>query len=241
MKRILLLGLLWVPMLAVASGGGPELQKSLNDVRNQASLQNGAKIFMNYCIGCHSLQYSRFERVGADLGIPEDLLKSSLMFTAEKPGELMKSPMKPADGAKWFGKTPPDLSVIARSRGTDWLYTYFMTFYADPSRPWGVNNLVFKDVGMPHVLADLQGTQKPVYHEEHGHKVLVGVEPADDAAKAKSENYRRVVTDLVNFLDYVGEPIKVTRWDLGWKVILYLFIFTFFAFLMKRSFWDELH
>jgi ubiquinol-cytochrome c reductase cytochrome c1 subunit len=240
MKRILL-GLLLVPVLAFANVGGPELQKSLNDVRNQASLQNGAKIFMNYCIGCHSMKYSRFERVGVDLGIPDDLLRKDIMFTAEKPGELMNTPMDAASGQKWFGKAPPDLSVTARSRGTDWLYTYFMTFYADPTRPWGMNNLVFKDVGMPNPLWELQGAQKPVYHEADGHKVLVGVEPADEAAKAKSEGYRRTVTDLVNFLDYVGEPAKVTRWDLGWKVILYLFIFTFFAYLMKRSFWDELH
>lgn len=240
MKRILL-GLLLVPMLTLANTDGPELQKSLNDVRNKASLQNGAKIFVNYCIGCHSMKYSRFERVGADLGIPDDLLKSELMFTAEKSGELMHSPMGAAEGLKWFGKTPPDLSVIARSRGADWLYTYFMTFYNDPTRPWGVNNLVFRDVGMPNVLWELQGEQKPVYHEADGHKVLVGVEPANDAAKAKEEGYRRTVTDLVNFLDYVGEPAKTIRWDLGWKVILYLFIFTFFAYLMKRSFWDELH
>jgi len=240
MKRILFC-LLLLPMFAFASGGGPELQKSLNDVRNQASLQNGAKIFVNYCIGCHSMKYSRFERVGVDLGIPEDLLKRDIMFTAEKPGELMHTPMTADSGQKWFGKAVPDLSVIARSRGTDWLYTYFMTFYTDPARPWGVNNLVFRDVGMPHVLWELQGAQKPVYHEENGHKVLVGVEPADEAAKAKTEGYRRTVTDLVNFLDYVGEPAKVVRWDLGWKVILYLFIFTFFAYLMKRAFWDELH
>jgi len=240
MKRILFC-LLLLPMVALAAGGGPELQKSLNDVRNKASLQNGAKIFVNYCIGCHSMKYSRFERVGVDLGIPEDLLKRDIMFTAEKPGELMHTPMTAASGQKWFGKAPPDLSVTARSRGTDWLYTYFMTFYADPKRPWGMNNLVFRDVGMPHVLWELQGAQKPVYHEENGHKVLVGVEPADEAAKAKSEGYRRTVTDLVNFLDYVGEPAKVVRWDLGWKVILYLFIFTFFAYLMKRAFWDELH
>jgi ubiquinol-cytochrome c reductase cytochrome c1 subunit len=240
MKRILL-GLLLVPVLAFANAGGPELQKSLNDVRNKASLQNGAKIFVNYCIGCHSMKYSRFERVGADLGIPADLLKSDLMFTAEKPGELMHTPMGAAEGQKWFGKTPPDLSVTARARGTDWLYTYFMTFYKDPARPWGVNNVVFPDVGMPNILWELQGEQKPVYHEADGHKVLIGAEPADEAAKAKSEGYRRTVTDLVNFLDYVGEPAKTIRWDLGWKVILYLFIFTFFATLMKRAFWSHLH
>ena len=163
MRRIILaLTSLLLPAVAFSAGGGIELQKAHNDITDIASLQTGAKLFVNYCLGCHSAKYVRFQRIGKDLGLTDDELKKNLMFNTEKVGDTMSIAMDDADAKKWFGAAPPDLSVIARARGTDWLYSYLLSFYLDPSRPLGVNNLVFKDVGMPHVLWERQGWQKPV-------------------------------------------------------------------------------
>jgi len=238
------LTLLLPGMVFAASGGVPLIQAN-NDIADQASLQAGAKLFVNYCMGCHSAQYVRFERVGRDLGLTEEELLENLMFTAKKVGETMTIAMDKDDGKKWFGVTPPDLSVIARARGTDWLYTYLLSFYLDSSRPWGVNNLVFKDVGMPHVLWERQGWQKPFYEtvtDEDGnsHQVIKKL-VVDKADEAKAEQYRKEMRDLVNFLEYIGEPAKLERRALGWKVILFLFIFLGFAYALKKEYWRDIH
>lgn len=251
MKKVILTLTLLIPSIAFASTGEVKLEKAHNDISDLASLQEGAKLFVNYCMGCHSAQYVRFERVGKDLGIPEDELKENLMFTADKVGETMTIAMKKEDGINWFGVVPPDLSVIARARGTDWLYTYLLSFYLDPSRPLGVNNLVFKDVGMPHVLWDLQGWQKLVHETEtdakgHTHEVtkleLVDKDQMSEAEyQEKTEEYHNKVRNLVNFLEYIGEPAKLQRQDLGWKVIVFLIIFAIFAYLLKHEYWRDVH
>jgi ubiquinol-cytochrome c reductase cytochrome c1 subunit len=248
MRRLILALSLLLPSMAFASSGGFELFSANNDITDKASLQAGAKLFVNYCMGCHSAQYVRFQRIGKDLGLSDKELKQNLMFSAEKVGETMTIAMDKDDAERWFGVMPPDLSVIARARGTDWLYTYMLTFYLDPSRPLGVNNLVFKDVGMPHVLWERQGWQKPVYEtvtDEKGntHEVVIGVDLVDktDEAKAKADQYRKDVRDLVNFLEYIGEPAKLERYDLGWKVILFLLIFLGFAYALKKEYWRDVH
>jgi ubiquinol-cytochrome c reductase cytochrome c1 subunit len=243
-KWILALTLL-LPCMAFAFGG-MELQNANNDLRDKTSLQSGAKLFVNYCMGCHSAQYVRYGRVGKDLGLTDEELRSNLMFGAEKVGDMMTIAMDKEDSAKWFGVVPPDLSVIARARGVDWLYTYLLTFYLDPSRPMGVNNLVFKDVGMPHVLWERQGWQKPVYETVtdaggKAHEVIKSLELVDKADEASAEQYRKDVRDIVNFLDYIGEPTKLERQDLGWKVIGFLFIFLIFAILLKLEYWRDVH
>jgi ubiquinol-cytochrome c reductase cytochrome c1 subunit len=246
MRRLIVaFTLLLSTSIALASGGGVELQQAHNDITDKASLQTGAKLFVNYCMGCHSTQYSRYQRVATDLGLSNEEVMTNLMFNTNKIGETMTIAMDPDDGERWFGVTPPDLSTIARARGTDWLYTYLLSFYLDPSRPMGVNNLVFKDVGMPHVLWDRQGWQKAVHEtvtDDHGkaHEVIK-LELVNSADEAKADNYRQDVRNLVNFLDYVGEPAKLKRYDLGWKVLLFLAIFFVFAYFLKKEYWRDVH
>ncbi len=246
MRRVILALTLLLPTMAFAASGGIELQHADNDISDKASLQAGAKLFVNYCMGCHSAQYVRFSRMGKDLGLSDDELKENLMFSTEKVGETMTIAMAPDEAKRWFGVTPPDLSVIARARGVDWLYTYLLTFYLDPSRPWGVNNLVFKDVGMPHVLWEQQGWQKPVYgmvtdDEGKSHQVIKSLELVNPADEAKADQYKKDVRDLVNFLDYMGEPAKLERKSLGWKVMFFLFVFLIFAYLLKKEYWRDIH
>jgi len=235
---------------AFAAGGGVPLMHIETNLDDKASLQKGAKIFVNYCLSCHSAEFMRFSRMGKDLGITDDQLKENLMFAADKVGEPMWISMDQGDAARWFGVTPPDLSVIARARGTDWLYTYFMSFYKDDSRPWGVNNLVFKDVGMPHVLWEMQGgVPEPVYKtvtgkDGHEHQVIDKlVLPQGDMSDAEYQkvqgDYQRSMANLVSFLEYLGEPAKLQRYDLGVKVILFLFILFIIAYLLKKEFWKD--
>ena len=215
------------------------------DTSDIPSLQRGARIFVNFCMGCHSAAYMRYNRLGQDLNISEETLKSNFMFGTDKPGNTMISSMRSSDATKFFGVAPPDLSVIARSRGADWLYTYFMSYYSDPDRPFGVNNLRFKDVAMPHVLWELQGIQKPVYETvtlEDGTTVdrIVRLE-LDEKDKQKTKDYEKTVYDLVNFLVYLAEPAKLKRQKIGAWVILYLVIFLLIAYLLKKEYWKDVH
>ena len=214
------------------------------DLSNRQSLLRGARTFVNYCLSCHSAAFMRYNRLGLDLGIPEDVLKANLMFGTDKPGETMTVAMNPADAERWFGVAPPDLSVTARARGADWLYTYFMTFYRDPARPTGVNNLAFKDVAMPHVLWELQGWQRPVYQETgegaQSGKVIDHLE-LESPGLQNEEQYEATVRDLVNFLVYLGEPIKLKRHTIGLWVILYLVILLGIVYLLKREYWSDVH
>ncbi len=256
MKRLIGLFAIVFCALSHANVAGVHLDKAPTDLRDVASLQRGAGVYMNYCQGCHTLQYMRYNRVAADLGLTdaagkvnEQLVKKYLNFVGEKSTEFMVNSMPKAEVAKWFGKVPPDLTLEARVRGKDWLYTYLRTFYLDESRPWGVNNLVFKDVGMPHVLVKLQGTQVPVYEIEHKaqpdgstHEVrhIVGLE-LKTPGLLSVEEYDTLVGDLVNFLDYIAEPTKLDRYRLGGWAMLFLVIFLVFAYLLKREYWKDVH
>lgn len=235
--------LLATPLIARAESEGT-LPHAENDVRNLASLQRGARNFMNYCSGCHSAQFVRFNRIGTDLGISEEELKANLMFAAEKPFETIKSSLPSADGRKWFGNAPPDLSLMARARGTDYLFAFLSGFYADASRPTGVNNVVLPGTAMPHVLADLQGVQVMLPAgpggEEEDETVLSRLKPGSPGTMS-AENYAEFVRDTVNFLEYIGEPVQVKRRDLGVWVTLFLLVFTGFAFLLKREYFRDIH
>ncbi len=215
------------------------------DTSDARSLQRGARTFVNYCMGCHSASYMRYNRLGQDLGISESILRQNFMFGTDKPGDTMEIAMRKTDALQFFDVVPPDLSVIARSRGADWLYAYFMTFYSDPSRPFGVNNLTFKDVAMPHVLWELQGLQGPVYKTEiqgDGTEVEVIERLKLDApGKQKPEEYAETIYDLVNFLVYLAEPAKFKRQKIGIWVIVYLLFFLILAYMLKKEYWKDIH
>jgi ubiquinol-cytochrome c reductase cytochrome c1 subunit len=192
-----------------ASEGGAHLEKANNDVANLASLQRGARNVVNYCYGCHSAQYVRFNRIAADLGLTEAQLQENLMFTGERPSDQMKNTMAPKDAERWFGRAPPDLSLIARAKGADHIYTFLKSFYVDPSRPTGMNNTVLPGAAMPHVLWELQGVQRKVEvgkADEHGdiEKHQTGFELVTKG-KLSAEEYDQFVRDTVNFLDYIGK------------------------------------
>ena len=225
---------------APAEEGG--LQSSHANVWNLASLQHGARAYFNYCSGCHSIKYMSYARLADDLKLSNDEVLKNFAFTGAKIGDQVVSNM-PADGSsQWFGKTPPDLSLEARSKGPDWIYTYLKSFYLDPSRPVGWNNVVFPNASMPNVLWELQGLQKA-----HFAPAKPGEEPAVEklelASKGRqsAEEYDRTARDLTAFLKYVGEPAALKRESMGVWVILYLAFFTFIAWLLKHEFWKDVH
>lgn len=245
MKKLFAILLLVSPAFVFASSGSVHLDRANIDPTNKQSLQRGARTFVNYCMGCHSARYQRYNRLGRDLGINEDMVIEDLMFTGDKTGDHMDIAMSKSDGKKFFGAAPPDLTLVARVRGNDWLYTYLRTFYLDDSRPFGVNNLVFHNVGMPHVLWELQGWQKPVYEtvtdgNGHEHQVIEGLELVEEGSQTPDE-YDRTVRDLVNFLAYMGEPVKQERQALGVKVLLFLLVFFIIAYLLKKEYWKDVH
>ena len=240
---ILALTLLLTPLTVMAAGHGPKLQDADVDLKDQASMQRGAKYFVNYCQGCHSLQYMRYKRMAQDLGIPEDELRENLLFGDAKPADMMTNALKPADGEAWFGTEIPDLTLVTRWRSPDWLYSYLKSYYVDDSRPYGVNNLVFPDVGMPHPFAHLQGVQAPVYAGGHGEEDgghVIGVKLVEPGQLTPAE-YDVMVRDLTNFLTYVGEPYKLERRQLGLYVLLFLGLMFILAVYMKREFWKDVH
>ena len=244
MKRIIFAVLALLPGLVLAAGGGFPLDKAEYDLSDKASLQRGAATFMNYCAGCHSTQYQRYNRVAADIGKPEELMRENLIFTGAKIGDLMKSAMSEKDAARWFGAPPPDLTLVARVRGADWIYTYLRSFYVDETRPFGVNNAVFPSVGMPHVLEPLQGTPRAEF-ETH---TLDGVEmqqvvsiKSDGNGEMNNEEYDQTVLDLVNFLVYSAEPVQQERERMGFWVLGFIAIFFIFTVLLKKEFWRDVH
>jgi ubiquinol-cytochrome c reductase cytochrome b subunit len=255
MAGLVLIGVLcFLPLKAVGAGGSAvHLDHMQVDPHNKASLQHGAKLYMNYCMGCHSLKYARYERVATDLDIPIDLMQANLMFDpGEKVGALMDNAMDTKMAKKWFGVAPPDLTLVARARGTDWLYTYLRTFYSDPSRPYGVNNKVFPDVGMPHALLELQGMQECASGPHGGGQrdPLTGKDIHDDpcsqfsiteAGEMSPEEYDEAMYDLVNFLAYMGEPIAAKRERLGVYVLLFIALFFVFTWLLNREYWKDVH
>lgn len=243
MILVILFGML--PGLATATESSVALAKAHIDPEDRESLQRGARIFVNYCLSCHSASYMRFSRLAQDLNISEKLVKENLMFVTDKIGNNMEVAMRAQDAEAWFGVAPPDLSVIARSRGVDWLYTFLISFYLDPSRPTGVNNLLFKDTAMPHVLWELQGWQAPLLRTSTGQdgektKVIEGLELITPGKLNKTE-FRQTTRDLVNLLAYMGEPAQLIRRRLGLWVIGFLVVFLGVVYALKREYWKDIH
>jgi ubiquinol-cytochrome c reductase cytochrome c1 subunit len=221
--------------------GALQMEPANTDVSDLASLQRGAKYFVNYCLGCHSAQYVRYNRLGADLELTEEQLVENIMFTGERPFDTMTNAMTDEDAARWFGVAPPDLSLIARSRGTDYLYNFLRGFYEDDAALSGANNLWLENTAMPHVLWELQGVRRAVFTETEGavptfeHFETVSVGTLDDA------EYDELVRDIVTFLDYIGEPMQLERRALGVRVIGFLLIFLLIAYMLKREIWKDVH
>lgn len=224
---------------AVFAATAEDLDPANNDVSDTDSLQRGAKYFVNYCLGCHSAKYVRYSRVAADLHIDEKDLVENLMFTGQRPFDMMSNSMLPDDAKRWFGVEPPDMSLLARSLGTDYIYSYLRSFYSSPGRPNGVDNTVLPGTAMPHVLWQLQGVQKAVFSaDEHGNEMFERFENGAPGMLSEAD-YDAVVRDIVNFLDYISEPIQLERQALGAKVIAFLLLLLVLAYLLKKEIWSD--
>mgnify|MGYP001627184406 CR=1 FL=1 len=237
-----LLALLLAPVMGWSAGAEVKLDKAPIDLEDGLSLQRGARLFVNYCLNCHSAAYMRYNRL-TDLGLSEEDIEKYLVFTGAKVGSTMTVAMNADDAKRWFGAAPPDLTVIARSRGPDWLYTYLRTFYRDDSRALGWNNLTFPQVGMPHALWELQGVQvlKEEEVELHGEKRLVKRLVLAEPGKLSRTEYDAAVADLVNYLTYMGEPARLKRIQIGIVVILFLAVLFVLTYLLKKEFWKDVH
>ena len=226
---------------AMAATGG-DLQQSGVDLGDQASLQRGAQLYMNYCSGCHSLKYLRYSRIAEDLGLTEEQVMDNLNFTGAKFGEQVMVSMPEANATEWFGKMPPDLSLISRVRGSDWIYTYLKSFYLDESSALGWNNKLFPAVSMPNPLWELQGLQ----HAEFGEPDATGERPVTglkvtQPGSLDPQAFDQSVRDITAFLEYAGEPAALKRQSMGVWVILFLAAFTFLAWLLKKEYWRDVH
>jgi ubiquinol-cytochrome c reductase cytochrome c1 subunit len=247
--RLLAVAGLLVPILSFASGGGGFMQKANNDVGDIASLQRGAANFVNYCAGCHSAKYIRYNKLQEDLQLTEEQVTKNLLFAARKTDELMTVAMPANDAERWFGRTPPDLTLVARSRGTDWVYTFLKTFYIDENAPTGTNNLALPNASMPHVLWELQGLQEAAFAETEDANGSVISHFGDPAyfehfetvqpGSLSAEEFDRFARDLVNFLDWAGTPEQLQRQKLGIWVILFLLVFLIFSYLLKVEIWKD--
>ena len=253
MKQIKKLALGFVMALGLvaaahANSGTIALDKAPNKTNDLASLQNGAKLFVNYCLGCHSAAFMRYNRL-KDIGLTEQQIKDNLLFTTEKVGDTMKANVNPAQAKEWFGAVPPDLTVIARAKagnggtGADYLYTYLRSYYRDDARPTGWNNLVFPNVGMPNPLWQLQGDREPVMaeHESHGQTshVFTGQWTQTQPGSMTPQQFDEAVGDLVNYMQWMAEPAQNTRVRVGVWVLLFLGVFTLFAWRLNAAYWKD--
>ena len=240
MKKLLnTLLILMLPFGALASGS-VQLQEADIDLTDNASLQRGAKHFVTYCLGCHSAKHIRYLRIALDFDIEKETVLKEIAPEGANIYDKMHSAMNAHDAEKWFGTMPPDLSLIARSRGADWLYSYLKGFYTDKSKPLGVNNVVFEDVGMPNVLWQQQGEQIPVYKKVDGKQVISKL-VIEEPGQLSEEQFDRLVNDLVNFLVYVGEPVQLERQSMGKYALFFIFMFLVLAYLLKREYWKDVH
>jgi len=243
MKNIILNLLLAImPSLALAAGGEVQLDRAPVNMNNQASLQRGVKYFVNYCLNCHAAAYMRYSRL-QDLGLNEQQIKDNLMFTSDKIGNTMTTALNPIDARDWFGAVPPDLSVIARARGPDWLYTYLRTYYRDDKSPTGWNNETFPNVGMPHVLHELQGVRvmqsvgERIGHDGKKEPIMKPV--LDQPGAMTPPEYDQMVGDLVNYLTYMGEPARAQRTQIGVIALFFLGVLLVLALLLKLEYWKD--
>ncbi|MCH7507628.1 MAG: cytochrome c1 [Proteobacteria bacterium] len=214
------------------------LENSGVNFRDKAAIQRGAKWFVNYCLSCHSASYMRYNRLAEDLDLDQDLVLRNLAFADVNIGDTMEIAMRPKDSEAWLGKTPPDLSVISRSRGNDWLFTYLKSFYRDENGGW--NNLLLPNPSMPHVFWQLQGIQEPVWSSHNEERVIEHLELTSPGLQSPQE-YEQTVRDLVTFLDYLGEPSKLKRKNIGIWVMLFLVVFTLVAYALKVEYWRDVH
>ncbi|MBS0579914.1 MAG: cytochrome c1 [Proteobacteria bacterium] len=220
-----------------------------NNVTDMASVQRGARNFTSYCLGCHSLKYERWSRLGTDLSIPPALLQRDLIPPGDKDTQYILTTMPAEDAANWFGKTPPDLSLMARSRGKDYIYQFLKTFYVDPTRQTGANNLRLPTTAMPHVLSELEGLKRAVFRDEvkkgeggeRTHEQVFDHFETIAPGRLTAAQYDDFVRDTVNFLDYASEPTQAARRDLGVWVVLFLIVFTWLAYLVKNEYWKDVH
>ena len=235
--------LLPLSSFTVSAAGGAGVEHSGANIADTPSLQRGAKWYVNYCMGCHSLDYMRYNRLAEDLDLSEDMVQMNLNFSNAKFADTMTIAMDPEQAKAWFGKIPPDLSLVGRSRGADWLYSYLLGFYQDETGAW--NNTLLPNVSMPHVLWTLQGIQTPVYRQETNadgftHEVIDHFELTTPGSQSSHE-FEETARDIAAFLEYVGEPAKLKRKGIGVWVILFLVLFTFVAYLLKAEYWRDVH
>ncbi len=235
--------LLPVASVTASAAGGAGVEHSGANINDVASLQRGAKYFVNYCLSCHTLSYVRYNRVAEDLQLSEEAVMENLVFSDAKFGETMSIAMDPEQAKAWFGKTPPDLSLIGRSRGADWLYSYMLGFYKDENGGW--NNTLLPNASMPHVLWTLQGIQTPIYRQDtdengYTHEVIDHFELTTPGTESPEE-FKQTARDIAAFLDYAGEPAKLKRKSVGVWVILFLVFFTSIAYLLKAEYWRDVH
>lgn len=240
-----------VSMPAFAAGAAGAVDKIHLNMNDKAGLQNGAKLFVNYCLSCHSASYARYNRVAEDLEIPVALLKENLMFTTEKTGDLMKTTMPAEDSKRWFGVTPPDLTLVSRVRKPAWVYTYMRAFYQDESSPSGWNNSLFENVAMPHAMYELQGVQRKVKKVELDYPAAeLGAEQTKvgdtvfelvHPGKMSPVEFDKAMMDLTAFLAYLAEPAQMQRKSLGVYTLAFLIILMGLSYLLKKEYWRDVH
>lgn len=256
-RGLLVLVLLWLPIFpTIAADESPgHLEKIHTNINDKASLQRGARIYLNYCSGCHAMRYMRYDRLAMDLGIVDkkgrilkDIVQRDLIFTGAKITDPIDTAMKPSDAKQWFGIVPPDLTLEARVRGVDWIYAYLHNFYSQPDKTWGVNNVIFPDVAMPNVMLNLQGEQRAVYHKITGKyegttQTLKEVDHLYllESSKMSPAEYDQTIYDLVNFLAYAAEPERINREQIGTWVLFFVILFAICTYLLKREFWKDVH
>ncbi|MBS1269133.1 MAG: Ammonia monooxygenase gamma subunit [Gammaproteobacteria bacterium] len=236
-KLILILILAAVSPSSLAAEATEPLDPVYTNLGNKASLQRGAKLFVNYCLSCHSAAYMRYNRMGRDLGISQGNIDEHMMFAADKPGALMTVSMPEVKAKQWFGTAPPDLSLITRVRKPEWVYSYLRRFYFDAESPHGWNNSLFENVAMPHVLYELQGVQRLTGHDEHGYPRFEMQAPGT----MTPEEYDEAMQDLTNFLVYLGEPAKLERYKIGTIVMLFLAGLLVLSYFLKKEYWRDIH
>jgi ubiquinol-cytochrome c reductase cytochrome c1 subunit len=239
MKKVLYTLLFLLPF-SVSASSGVKLESADIDLTDSSSLERGAHHYVTYCLGCHAVKHIRYKRIAMDLHLDEAEILKNVAPLGAGIYDQMHSAMNSHDAEKWFGTTPPDLSLIARSRGADWLYSYLKGFYSEKGKPTGVNNAIFKDVAMPNVLWQLQGTQSAVIETIDGQEVITELK-LEQPGQMTPKEFDLFVNDLVNFLQYVGEPIQLERQQMGKYVLFFLFMFIILAYLLKKEYWKDVH
>jgi len=240
-KLLPLIAILSSPAVIAAGGGNENLDSAYINLSDKVSLRKGAHTFVNYCLSCHEASFMRYDRMARDLEIDDATLRENLMFASTKPGDLMKVNMSAEDAKAWFGVKPPDLSLTARSRGPNWIYTYMRGFYRDESTATGWNNTLYPNVAMPHILYEWQGMRKAVFEKgADGAKQLAGYEQMKPGTMDERQ-YDEAMRDLTNFMVYLAEPAKMVRYKIGFWVMIFMLVFIGLAYALKKEYWRDVH